>query len=71
VTDFVCVPVFGYSQTEGTVAELGGAILLECLGYSVESDRDSAYAYASLRRGHRRRSAQGAADRSLHHGLLD
>lgn len=27
------------------VAELGGAILLECLGYSVESDRGGAYTY--------------------------
>ncbi|HSC21685.1 MAG TPA: ArdC family protein [Solirubrobacterales bacterium] len=27
------------------VAELGGAVLLECLGYSTESDRGGAYAY--------------------------
>ena len=27
------------------MAELGGAILLECLGYSAESDRGGAYEY--------------------------
>jgi antirestriction protein ArdC len=35
----------GQKLSNEVVAEFGGAILLECLGYSVESDRGGAYAY--------------------------
>ena len=38
-------PGGGQKLDNEVVAELGGAILLECLGYSVESDRGGAYAY--------------------------
>jgi len=33
------------SMDNEVVAELGGAVLLECLGYEIESDRGGAYAY--------------------------
>jgi hypothetical protein len=39
------VPGRGQKLSNEVVAEFGGAILLECLGYSVESDRGGAYAY--------------------------
>jgi len=35
----------GQKLSNEVVAEFGGAILLECLGHSVESDRGGAYAY--------------------------
>ena len=35
----------GQDLSNEVVAEFGGAILLECLGHTVESDRGGAYRY--------------------------
>ncbi len=40
-------PGRGQKLDNEVVAELGGAVLLECLGYTVESDRGGAYEYVS------------------------
>jgi hypothetical protein len=48
-------PAGGQQLDNEVVAELGGAVLLECLGYTVESDRGGAYDYvASYCRKHSR-----------------
>ncbi|HEV7515794.1 MAG TPA: hypothetical protein VGR07_05800 [Thermoanaerobaculia bacterium] len=40
-------PAGGQQLDNEVVAELGGAVLLECLGYAVESDRGGAYDYVA------------------------
>jgi len=47
------------------VAEFGGAILLECLGYSVESDRGGAFAYLRRHCEEKKRSLPGACTELL------
>jgi hypothetical protein len=47
------------------VAELGGAILLECLGYATESDRGGAYEYLTRHCEEKKRSLLGACTELL------
>jgi hypothetical protein len=47
------------------VAEFGGAILLECLGYTAESDRGGAYSYLKRHAEKEKRNLLGACSELL------